>query len=178
MEGEVVFLTPLTFSTKRKFNLYLKLLNWYSHQVGIYQFSSVQFSCSIVSNTLRLHGLQHTSPPCPSPTPGVYPDLYPLSRWCHPTISSAAVRFSSCPQSFPASVFFFFFQMSQLFASGGQSIRVSASTSVLPMNTQDWCPLGWTGWIFLQSKSRSRVFSKTSSKASILWCSAFFILQL
>ena len=116
-------------------------------------FSSVQFSCSVISDSLWPHELQHTSPPCPSPTLGVYPNSCPLCRWCHPTISSSVTPFSSCPQSFPASGSF---QMNQLFASGGQSIGVSASTSVLPMNTQDWS-LGWTGWISLQSKGLSRV---------------------
>ena len=121
--------------------------------------SSVQFSRSVVSDSLRLHEPQHTRPPCPSPTPGVHPNSCPLSWWCHPTISSSVVHFSSCPQSFPASGSF---QMSQLFASGGQSIGVSPSTSVFPMNTQDWSPLGWTGWISLQSKGLSRVFSNTT----------------
>ena len=115
---------------------------------------------------------QHTRPPCPSPTAGVYPNPCPLSRWCHATISSSVVPFSSCSQSFPASGSF---QMSQLFASGGQSTGVSASTSVVPVNTQAWSPLEWTGWISLQSKGLSRVFSK---KASIFQCSAFFIVQL
>ena len=110
---------------------------------------SVQFSHSVVSNSLWPHELQHTRPPCPSPTTGVYPNSCPLSWWHHPTISSSVVPFSSCPQSFPASGSF---QMSQYFTSGGQSIGVSASTSVLPMNTQDWSPLGWPGWISLQSK--------------------------
>ena len=121
---------------------------------------SVQFSCSVVSNSLRPHESQYARPPCPSPTPGVHPNSCPLSQWCHPTIASSVVPFSSCPQSFPASGSF---QMSQLFASGGQSIGVSASTSVLPLNTQDWSPLGWTGWISLQSKGLSRVFSNHSS---------------
>ena len=128
-----------------------------------------------MSDSLQPHEPQHTRPPCPSPTPGVYTNSCPLIRWCHPTISSSVVPFFSCPQSFPVSRSF---QMSQLFASGGQSIRVSALASVLPMNTQDWSPLGWTGWIFLQSKGLSRVFSYHSSKASVLWCSAFFIVQL
>ena len=109
--------------------------------------SSVQFSCSVMSNSLRPHGLQHTRPPCPSPTPGVYPNSCPLSQWCYPTISFSVVPFFSCLQSFLA---LGYFQMNQLFASGGQSIGVSASTSVLPMNTQDWSPLRWTGWISLQ----------------------------
>ena len=120
--------------------------------------NSVQFSCSVMSDFLRPHGLQHTRLPCPLPAPGVYPNSCALSRWCHPTISSSVVPFSSCSQSLPASGSF---QMSQLFASGGQSIGVSASASVLPMNTQDWFPLGWTGWISLQSKGLSRVFSNT-----------------
>ena len=119
----------------------------------------VQFHCSVVSDSLRPHGLQPARPPCPSPTPRVYPNSCPLSRWCRLTISSSVVPFSSCPQSFPASGSF---QMSQLFASGGQRIGVSASTSVLPMNIQDWSPLGWTGWISLQSKGLSRVFSNTT----------------
>ena len=118
-----------------------------------------QFSCSVVSNSLWPHWLQHARPPCPSPTPGVHPNPCPLNRWCHPIISSSVFPFSSCPQSFPASGSF---QMSQLFASGGQSIGVSASASVLPMNTQDWSPLGWTGWISWQSKGLSRVFSNTT----------------
>ena len=136
-------------------------------------FQSVQFSHSVVSNSLWPYEPQHTRPPCPSPTPGVHPNPCPSSRWCHPTISSSVFPFSSCPQSFPASVFPFSscpqsfpasgsFQMSQFFASGGQSIGVSASTSVLPMNTQDWSPLGWTGCISLQSKGLSRVFSNTT----------------
>ena len=112
-----------------------------------------------MSHPLRLHGPWHTRPPCPSPTPGVHPDSCPLSRWCHPTISSSVVPFSSCPQSFPASGSF---QMSQFFASGGQSIGVLASASVLPMNIQDWFPLGGTDWISLQSKGLSRVFSNTT----------------
>ena len=119
---------------------------------------SVQFSCSVVSDSLRPHEPQHARPPCPSPTPRVYPNSCPLSRWCHPIITSSVVPFSSCPQSFPASGSF---QMSQLFTSGGQSVGVSASTSVLPLNTQDWSPIGWTGWISLQSKALSRVFSNT-----------------
>ena len=122
-------------------------------------FSSVQFSCSVVSNSLWPHEPQHARPPCPSPTPRVYSNSCPLCQWCYPTISSPVVPFSSCPQSFPASESF---PMSQLFTSGSQSIGVSASTSVLPMNTQDWSPLGWTGWISLQSKGLTRVFSNTT----------------
>ena len=107
---------------------------------------------------LQPHGLQHTRPPCPSPTPGIYSNSCPLSQWCHLTISSSVVPFS-CSQSLPASESF---PMSQLFAWGGQSIRVSASPSVLPMNTQDWSPLGWTSWIALQSKGLSKVFYNTT----------------
>ena len=121
--------------------------------------SSIQFSCSVVSDSMRPYEPQHARPPCPSPTAGVYPNPCPLSQWCHPTISSSVIPFSSCPQSFPASGSF---QMSQLLASGGRSIGVSASTSVLPLNTQDWSPLGWTGWISLQSKELLRVFSNTT----------------
>ena len=121
--------------------------------------SSVQFSHSVVSDSLQPHEPQHARPPCPSPTPRVHPNLCPLSQWCHPAISSSVIPFFSCLQSFPASRSF---QMSQLFASGGQSIRVSASMSVLLMNTQDWFSLGWTGWISLQSKRLSRVFSNTT----------------
>ena len=120
--------------------------------------SRVQFSRSVMSDSLRPHEPQHARPPCPSPTSGVHPNPCPSSWWCHPTISSSVVPFSR-PQSLPASGSF---PMSQLFASGGQSTGVSASTSVLPMNTQDWSPLGWTGWISLQSKGLSRVFSNTT----------------
>ena len=122
-------------------------------------FNSVQFSHSVVSDSSRPHGLQHTRPPCPSPTPRVYSNSCPLSRWCHPSISSSVASFSSCLQSFPASGSF---PMSRFFLSGGQSIGVSALASVLPMNIQDWFPLGWTGGISLQSKGLSRVFSKTT----------------
>ena len=121
---------------------------------------SVQFSCSVMSNSLQPHGLQHARPPCPSPTSsGVYSNSCPLSRWCNPTVSSSVGPFSSCLQYFPSSGSF---QMSQFFASGGQSIGVSTSASVLPMNIQDWSPLGWTGWISFQSKGLSRVFSNTT----------------
>ena len=125
------------------------------------QFSSSQFSHSVMSDSLWPHGPQHA---CPSPTPGVYPNSCPSSRWCHPTISSSVIAFSACPQSFSASGSF---QMSQFFTSGGQSIGVSASASVLPMNTQDWS-LGWPGWISLQSKGLSNLLQHHSSKASIL----------
>ena len=131
--------------------------------------SRVQFRHSLVSNSLRPHELQHTRSPCPSPTPRVHLNPCPLSQWCHPTISSSVIPFSSCPQSFPASRSF---PMSRLFTSGGQRIGVSASTSVLPMNIQDWFPLGWTGWISLQSKALSRVFSNTT-----VWKHQFFGVQ-
>ena len=118
-----------------------------------------QFSCSVVSDSLRPHESQHARPPCPSPTPGVYSNSCPSSRWCHPAISPSVGPFSSCPQSLPASGSF---ATSQLFAWGGQSIGVSASASVLPMNTEDSSPSGWTGWISMQFKGFSRVFSNTT----------------
>ena len=123
------------------------------------RFSSVQFSRSVVPNSLWPHESQHARPPCPSPTPRVYSNSCPLSRWCDPAISSSVVPFSSCPQSLPASGPF---SMSQLFTWGGQSTGVSALASVLPMNTQDWSPLEWTGWISLQSKGLWRGISNTT----------------
>ena len=123
--------------------------------------NSVPFSHSVVTDSLWPHELQHARPPCPSSTLRVHPNPCPLCQWCHPTILSSVVPFSSCPQSFPASGSF---PMSQLSASGGQSIGVSASTSVPPMNTQDWYPLGWTGWISLRSKGLSRDFSNTTAQ--------------
>ena len=122
-------------------------------------FSSVQFSHSVVSDSLRPHELQHTRPPYSLPTTRVHSNSCPLSRRCHPAISSSVVPFSSCPQSLPTSGSF---PMSQLFTSVGQSIEVSALASVLPKNTQDWSPLGWTGWISSWSKGLSRVFSNTT----------------
>ena len=134
------------------------------------------FSCSVLYDSLRPQGLQHARFPCPSPTPGASPNSCQLSGRCHQTISSSVITFSSCLQSFPASVSF---PMSSLFKSGNQRIGASASASVLPMNIQDWLPLGWTGFISLQSKGLSRVSSNTtSSKISILQCSAFFMVQL
>ena len=121
--------------------------------------ASIQFSRSVVSDPLQPHEPQHSRPPCPSPTPGVHPNPCPLSQWWHPTISSSVVPFSSRPQSFPESGSF---QMSQLFTSGCQSIGVSSSTSVLPVNIQYWSPSKWTGWISLQSKGLSKVFSNTT----------------
>jgi len=120
---------------------------------------SVQFSHSVVSDSLRPHELQHARPPCRSPTPRVHSNSSPSSQWCHPAVSSSVIPFSSCPQSLPASESF---PMSQLFTSGDQSIGVSALASVLPMNTQDWSPSEWTGWISLQSKRLSRVFANTT----------------
>ena len=132
---------------------------YYEGIQSLLTFMSVQFSHSVVSNSLQPQEPQHARPPCPSPTPRVHPNPCSLSWWCHPTVLSSVIPFSSCPQSFPASEYF---QMSHLFASGGQIIGVSASTPVLPMNTQDWSLLGWTGWIFLQSKGLSRVFSNAT----------------
>ena len=126
---------------------------------------SVPFSRSVLSDSLWPHGLQHTRFPCSSPTPGVYSNSCPLSRWCHPTISYSVIPFFSRLQSFPASGSF---QMSQLFASGGRSIGVSASASVLPVNIQDWFPSGWTGWISLQSERLWSLLQYHSSKASFL----------
>ena len=130
---------------------------FYCSPVSLAIWNILLFSCSVVSSSLGPHGLQLARTPCPSPTPRVYSNSCPLSRWCHPTISSSVIPFPSCLQSFPASRSF---PMSQFFASGGQSIRALASD--LPMNIQDWFPLGWTGWISLQSKRLSRVFSKTT----------------
>ena len=155
---EVLFLLPL-------FRNYNMLAYWFEKAANIFLSGqivfciSVQFSRSVMSDSLRPHESQHTRPPCPSPTPGVHPNSCPSSQWCHLAISSSVVPFSSCPQSLPASESS---PMSQLFTWGGQSIGVSASTSVLPMNTQDWSSLGWTGWTSLQSKGLSRVFSNTT----------------
>ena len=134
----------------------------FQHQFSSVQFNSVslvQFSRSVMSDSLQPHESQHARPPCPSPSPGVHSNSCPSSPWCHPAISSSVVPFSSCLQSLPASESF---PMSQLFPWGGQSMGVSASTSVVPMNTQGWSPLGWTGSISLQSKGLSRVFSNTT----------------
>ena len=141
------------------------LSNHWKNKVELYIFlflgsdTSVQFTRSVASDSLWPCELQHARPPCPSPTPGVHPNTCPSSWWCHPTISSSVVPFSFCPESFSASGSF---QISQLFSSGGQRSGVSASASILPMNTQDWSPLGWTGWISLLSKGLSRVFSNTT----------------
>ena len=140
-------------------NIYHKPSVMYHLPENICTLSSVQLSRSIVSDSLRPHESQHARPPCPSPTPGVHSDSRSSSPWCHPAISSSVVPFSSCPQSLPASESF---PMSQLFTWGGQSIRVSPLASVLPVNNQSWSPLEWTGWIPLQSKGLSRVFSNTT----------------
>ena len=148
--------------------VYCKLSGLIQNKFIILQFwCKSEFSHSVVSNSLWPHEPQHARSPCLSPTPRVYPNSCPLSWWCHLIISSSFIPFSSCPQSFPISGSF---QMSQVFASGGQSIGVSASTSVLPMNTQDWSPLGWTVWISLQSKGLSRVFSNTTVQKHRFFC--------
>ena len=134
----------------------------FQHQFSSVQFNSVslvQFSRSVMSDSLQPHESQHTRPPCPSPTPGVYPNPCPLNPWCHPAISSSVIPFSSWPQSFPA---LGSFPMSQLFAWSGKVLEFQLQLSVLPMNIQDWSPLGWTGWIFLLSKGLSRVFSNNT----------------
>ena len=135
------------------------ILYYWATWGDVLTFSSVQFSHSVVSDSLQPHELQHARPPCPSPTPGVHSNSRLSSQWCHPAISSSVIPFSSCPQSLPASEFF---PISQLFTWGGQSTGVSALASVLPMNTQDQSPLAWTGWISLQSKWFSMVFSNTT----------------
>ena len=127
--------------------------------MGVLVYSSVQFSCSVVSNSLQPHELQHARPLCPSPTPGVHSNSCPSSQWCHPAISSSVIPFSSCPQSLPASESF---PMSHFFAWSGQGTGVAAFASFLPKNTQDWSPSQWTGWISLQSKGLSGVFSNTT----------------
>ena len=137
--------------------------------------SSVQFSHSVVSDSLRPHGLQHARPPCPSPTPRAYSNSCPSNWWCHPTTLSSVIPFSSHLQSFPASGSF---QISQFFTSGGQSIGVSASASVRLMNTQDWFPIGWTGWIFLQSKGLSRVFSRATVQRHQFFSTQLFSLSI
>ena len=143
--------------------------------VWAYILSSVQFSHSVVSDSLWSHESQHARPSCPSQTPWVYSNSCPSSWWCHPAISSSVVPFSSCPQSLQASGSF---PMSQLFTWGSHSIGVSASESVLPMNTQDWSPSGWTRWISLQSKGLSSLLQHHSSIASFFRCSAFFTVPL
>ena len=128
---------------------------------------SDQFSCSVMSDSLQPQESQHSRPPCPSPSPGVHSNSYPLSQWCHPAISSSVIPFTSWPQSLPASESF---PMSQLFPRGGQSTGVSALASFLPKNTQGWSPLEWTGWISLQSKGHSGVFSNTTVQKHQFFC--------
>ena len=152
--------------SQRQHTSLLLTLHW-STKLGIYQFSSVHFSRSVVSDSLRPHESQHTRPPCPSPSPGVHSDSHPLSPWCHPAISSSVVPFSSCPQSLPASESF---PMSQLFAWGGQSTGASALASFLRKKSQGWSPSEWTGWISLQSKGPSRVFSNTTVQKHQFMC--------
>ena len=153
------------------FNININILPISFHLTPPFIFAEVQFSSSAVAESLWLHGLQHARPPCPSPIPGAYSNSCPLSWWCHPTISFSIVPFSSCLKSFPASGSF---QMSQFFTSGGQSIGISASASVLPVNIQDWSPLGWTGWIPLQSMGLSRVFSSTTVQKHQFFSTQFF----
>ena len=176
-----VFLVIAAWKIGNYEQLFIIVLPWTTFPtvaLSSVQFSSVAQSCA---NSLQPHESQHARPPCPSPTPGVHSNSRPLSRWCHPAISSSLVPFSSCPQSLPPSGSF---QMSQLFTSGGQSTGVSASTSVLPMNTQDWSPLGWTGWISLQSKGLSRVFANTtvqkinSSALSFLYSPTYMTIYM
>ena len=138
---------------------------WYSN-LSKWRCRSVQFSHSFVSDSLRPHESQHARPPCPSPTPRVYPNSHPSSQWCHSAFSSSIVSFSSCPQYLPASESF---PMSQLFAWGGQSTGVSALASFLPKKSQGWSPLEWTGWISLQSKGLSRVFSNNTVQKCLLF---------
>ena len=152
----MIYMFPSSFSLSRG-PIYIPQ-KFITSTESSYAISSVQFSCSVVSNSLQPRELQHTRPPCPSQTSRVYPNSCPSSWWCHLATSSSVIPFF-CPQSLPASGSF---PMSQFFAWGGQSIGVSASASVLPMNTQEWSPLGWTGWTSLQSKVLSRVFSSTT----------------
>ena len=146
MLGPSGFSFLLLFWGPQTHQSYFPLIMWLRETPTISSLGTVQFSCSVLSDSLRPYRLQHARPPCPSPTPRTCSNSYPLSWWCHPTISSSVVPFSSCLQSFPASGSF---AVSQFFPSGGQSIGASASTSVLPMNIQDWFPLGWTAWISL-----------------------------
>ena len=165
--GNISFRVTLSINLTLSSNLPMSIILF---SMSVSTFSSVQFSLSVVFDSLWPHGLQHARPPCPSPTLGVYSNSCPLCQKCHPTISSSVIPFSFCLQSFPASGYF---QMSQLFASGGHSVGVSAAASVLPVNIQDWFPLGWTGCISLLSKGLSRVFSNTTVQKH-----QFFSVQL
>ena len=153
-----IFMILLGINLFKKSTFFFNLRSCCSNYL-IIKSSFSQFSRSVMSNSLQPNGLQHASLPCPSPTSGAYSNSCPLNQWCHPTISSSVAPFSSSLQYFPASASF---QMSQFFPSGGQSIGVSSSASVFPMSIQDWVPLGWTGWISLQSKRLSRIFSNTT----------------
>ena len=150
------FFSYFSFCTWLIVSYYCCLKKWWKFFISPYQFTSVH---SLSHVRLQPHWLQHTRPPCPSSTLRVFSNSYPSSQWCHPKISSSVISFTSCLQSFPA---WESFQMSQFFASGGKGIGASALTSVCPLNIQDWFPSGWTGWIFLQSKGLSRVFSNTT----------------
>ena len=160
----------------RKFLLFRNCNPVWDIGQNLKRISSVQFNHSVMSDSLQPHESQHTRPPCTLPTPGVYSNSCPSNRWCHAAISSSVIPFSSRLQSLLAAGSF---PMSQLFTWGGQSIGVSASASLLLMNTQDWSPSGWTGWMSLQSKGLSRVFSNTiAQKHQFFQCSAFFTVQL
>ena len=171
MERNVVNCLLLLNTSTQKWHLWFYLTFYYLEQVMLL----LLFSHPVVSDSLQPHGLQHTGPLCPSPSPEVCPSSCPLRQWCHPAISSSDVLFSFCPQSFPASGTF---PMSQLFASDDHDTGVSTSASVLAMNIQGWFPLGLTGLISSLSKGLSRLFSNTTVQRSILWYSAFFIVQL
>ena len=160
----------LNFKSNLSF-LFFQSQGWYLIPVVAASMVQLLFNCSVMSNSLLLHGLQHARLPCPSPSPGAYANSCPLSRWCHPTISSSVVPFSSCLRSFPASGSFL---MSWPFASGDQSIGASVSASILPMNIQDWFPLGLTDLISLQSKGLSRIFSNTTVQRHQFFNSVFF----
>ena len=175
-----IFKKSKSFESKY-FSWFSSPFNSYMKRVGVTSVSkytkmaSVQFSCSVMSDSLRPHESQHARPPCPSPTPRVHSDSCPLSQWCHPAISPSVVPFSSCPQSLPASQSF---PMGQLFASGSQSTGVSTLASFLPKKSQDWSPsMDWVDLLAVQGTLKS-LLQHHSSKASILWCSAFFTVQL
>ena len=165
MGRDLLSKTPLTWQDCTLYAFLIVMYKLFPYTRGWLSISSVQLLSCV--RLFVLHGLQHARLPCPSPTPGVHSNSCPLSQWCHLTISSSVIPFSSCLQSFPTSGSF---PMSQFFTSDGQSIGVSPSTSVLPMNTQDWSPLGQTGWISLQSKGLSRVFSNTTVQKHQFFC--------
>ena len=158
---QILQLKKETITLEKKIRNLLYVINQKYNLITKTHIISVQFSHSVVSDSLRPHESQHARPPCPSPTPGGHSDSHPSSQWCHPAISSSVVPFSSCPQSLPALESF---PMSQLFAWGGQSTGVSALASFLPKKSQGWSPSEWTGWIFFQSKGISSVFNTTVQK--------------